>query len=177
MKPPETIETERLRLRPAVLGDAEAIFQGYAQDPEVSRYLVFRPHRSSEETRTFLRRCEQVWADGEDAPYAITLRSTGELIGMIEIRVEGHMADMGYVLARPFWGQGLMTEAAQVLVDWALSQPTIYRVWAVCDVENPASARVMEKVGMIYEGILHRFVMHPNVSDQPRDVLCYAALK
>ena len=67
-----------------------------------------------------------------------------------------------------------MTEAARVIVDWVLKQEGIYRVWAFCDVENLASARVLEKVGMQKEGVLRRWMIHPNVSDEPRDCYCYA---
>ncbi len=80
-------------------------------------------------------------------------------------------------MARPFWGQGIMTEAARAVVQWAWSQSEIYRIWAVGDVENVASARVLEKVGMQHEGILRRFINHPNISDTPRDCHCYARVK
>ncbi len=62
-----------------------------------------------------------------------------------------------------------MTEAANAVVDWALSQPEVFRVWAVCDVENVASARFLEKIGMRREGTLSRWIIHPNISEQPRD--------
>ena len=70
-----------------------------------------------------------------------------------------------------------MTEAVKALVTWALQRPEIYRVWAVCDIDNKASARVMEKAGMQREGILRRWSIHPNVSNEPRDSYCYAILK
>ena len=70
-----------------------------------------------------------------------------------------------------------MTEAVRAVVSWAISEREVYRVWAVCDVENPASARVMEKAGMQEEGILRRWTMHPNSSDEPRDCYCYAMTK
>jgi [ribosomal protein S5]-alanine N-acetyltransferase len=70
-----------------------------------------------------------------------------------------------------------MTEIVRVLIDWALSQPSIYRVSAVCDSENLASARVMEKAGMQREGLVHRGVLHPNISDEPRDCWLYAKFK
>ncbi len=63
------------------------------------------------------------------------------------------------------------------MIDWCLSQQAIYRVWAICDVDNPASARVMAKAGMEYEGVLKKFCVHPNISPIPRDVLCYAIVK
>jgi RimJ/RimL family protein N-acetyltransferase len=85
--------------------------------------------------------------------------------------------NLGYVLGRKFWGQGYMTEAVRAVVDYALAEPEVFRVWAVCDVENAASARVLEKAGMRREGILRRWSMHPNISDEPRDSLCYARVK
>jgi RimJ/RimL family protein N-acetyltransferase len=85
--------------------------------------------------------------------------------------------DLGYVLERASWGKGYMTEAVRFLVDWAVSQPSIYRVWATCDVTNLASAHVLEKVGMQREGVLRRWIMHPNLSEEPRDCYCYALVK
>ena len=62
-------------------------------------------------------------------------------------------------------------------MNWFLAQPEIFRIGSVCDVENPASARVMEKAGMQREGILRRWIIHPQMSDQPRDCYCYSIVK
>ena len=70
-----------------------------------------------------------------------------------------------------------MTEVLTDIVNWALQQPPIFRIGAVCDVENLASARVMEKAGLVREGLLRRWLMHPNVSDEPRDCLSYALVR
>jgi [ribosomal protein S5]-alanine N-acetyltransferase len=86
---------------------------------------------------------------------------------MIEIRINQYKADLGYVLVKLKWGKGYMPEAMQALIDWALGQNEIYRVWAICDVENVASARVMEKVGMQKEGVLRRWLIHPNIAKEP----------
>lgn len=177
MKPPELIETERLVLRMPSLEDAESIFNSYAQDVEVVRYLLWRPHQNIQETRDFLARCMAGWEGDAQFPYVITLKQSGEVIGMIEIRIDDFKASIGYVLSRPFWKQGLATEALRPLVEWALNQKSIYRVWAVCDVDNLASARVLEKVGMKREGVLRRQMLHPNISDEPRDSYCYAVTK
>jgi RimJ/RimL family protein N-acetyltransferase len=67
-----------------------------------------------------------------------------------------------------------MTEALSEVAHWALRQPEIFRISAVCDVENIASARVMEKAGLIREGLLRRWLVHPNISDKPRDCFAYA---
>lgn len=178
MRPPETFETERLALRVPRPSDAPAIFGGYAQDAEVVRYLVWRPHKDLRETEEFLARCEAGWAAGGEFPWAVTLKGGGgELIGMMGLRPHGFKAEVGYVLARRWWGRGFAAEALRPVVGWALAQPEVYRVWAVCDVENAASARVLEKVGMRREGLLRRNIMHPNVSEEPRDSYCYAVVR
>ena len=105
------------------------------------------------------------------------MRGEDQVIGMIGLRPRGSKADIGYVLARPHWGRGLMTEAGRAIVDLAFADPAVYRVWAVCDADNAASARVMEKLGMTLEGTLRRWIVHPNVSDAPRDALCYSRIR
>ena len=170
------LETERLVLRPPRMEDAVTIFESYARDEGVTRYLTFRPNQTLEETEEFMRARLRKMEEGEVFTWAITRRGGGDdrLIGMIELRLQKFKADFGYVLARPFWGQGLMTEALRAVLDFAFSLPGMYRVWAVCDVENVGSARVMEKAGLSFEGILRRHTIHPNVGPEPRDMRCYA---
>jgi RimJ/RimL family protein N-acetyltransferase len=177
MIPPDHFDTPRLRLRLPRRDDAPAIFAAYAQDAEVTRYLTWRPHKSIEETYAIRDLMAKLWQDGEAFSYAITLTGDDTLIGMIAIHPDGFKASIGYVLARPFWGKGYMTEAVRAVTDWLLRQPDIYRVFATCDVDNPASARVMEKAGMKYEGLLRRHTIHPNVSEEPRDCLMYARVR
>ncbi len=177
MQPPTQWDTTRLLLRPPVIEDADALFATYTRDPEVTKYLVWRPHESIETTRAFVRHCLHAWAKGTSFPWVILRRADNQLLGMVEIRLNLFRAELGYVLARRFWGQGYMTEAVRTLVEWAIAQPEIYRVWAVCDAENLGSARVMERAGMQREGLLRRWIVHPNISSQPRDVLCYARVK
>lgn len=166
---PDRFVTPRLVLRPVAAGDAEAIFLGYAQESEVTRYLIWRPHRDIGETRAYLADCLALSPDMSRV-YAITGRSDGRLLGCLHLRRPvSHRIAFGYVLERPAWGRGLMTEALRTAVDWALSAPGVYRIGAVCDVDNPASARVMEKAGLAREGLLRRWMIHPNVSDEPRD--------
>jgi ribosomal-protein-alanine N-acetyltransferase len=177
MHPPLTITTSRLVLRPPVMEDADAIFQGYARDPEVTRYLTWQPHADISVTRAFLARCIDCWAQSTAFPWVLTLADSQRLIGMIELRISPPRADLGYGVARPFWGQGFATEAVQAVVGWGITQPEIYRVWAVCDVENKGSARVLEKAGMQREGVLKRWLVHPNIDHEPRDCYCYAKVK
>ncbi len=177
MRPPDIIVTPRLRLRPPVMADARSILDGYAQDTEVTKFLTWSPHEAIDDTYEYLERCVNNWKDSRAFPWVVTRREDGALIGMVEARVDRHKVNLGYVLARSHWGQGYIPEAVKAVVDWALGQDTIYRVWAVCDVENHASARVLEKVGMTKEGVLRRWIVHPNVSAQPRECFCYAIVK
>ena len=176
-KPPEIMETLRLLMRPPVLDDAGVIFQKYAQDQEITKYLIWRPHESINVTREFVRRCIRCWKDGTAFPWVIARKNDDELVGMLELRIDNFRADLGYVIAREYWGNGYATEITKSVVDWAMAQEKIFRVWATCDVENLASARVLEKAGMQKEGVLRRYIVHPNISDEPRDSYCYSVVK
>jgi RimJ/RimL family protein N-acetyltransferase len=177
MRPPKTFETEGLILRAPRASDARAIFDGYARDAEVVRYLIWRPHEDIGATRQFLETCAAGWAAGDDFSWAVTLKPGRELIGMVGLRLRGFKADVGYALARRFWGRGYAPEALRPVVEWALARPEVFRVWALRDVENAASARILKKVGMQHEGLLRRNTSHPNVSDEPRDSYCYSIVK
>ncbi|MBI1813969.1 MAG: GNAT family N-acetyltransferase [Deltaproteobacteria bacterium] len=176
-RPPEIIRTARLLLRPPRLDDAAAIFHAYTRDPDVTRYLVWTPKQSVSEVGDFIRRSMAAWSAGSQFPWVITLHGSSGPIGMIDLRMAEHAAEIGYVLARAEWNKGYMTEALRAVIDAAIALPGIYRVWATCDIDNVASARVLEKAGMLREGTLRRAVVHPNLSPEPRDALCYAITK
>ncbi|MEQ9641897.1 MAG: GNAT family protein [Alphaproteobacteria bacterium] len=176
--PPAEIETDRLLLRRPLLDDAAAMFSAYAADPAVTRYLTWRPHTSIDDTRAYLAHCQEIWAAGTVRPYVIATRIEPDRpLGMIEWRGPGPSVTFGYVLAPAFWGRGYTSEALAALVDWSLARPTIWRAWTFCDVDNIASARVMEKAGMAFEGILRRYSVHPNISAEPRDCRVHAKVR
>ncbi|MSU71119.1 MAG: N-acetyltransferase [Opitutus sp.] len=74
-------------------------------------------------------------------------------------------------------GYGFAAEALTFLVEWALAQSTIWRAWAFCDVENPGSVRVMEKAGMVREGVLRRWHVCPTLGPEPRDCIVCAKVR
>ena len=133
LRPPKKMETERLLLRPIGVGDATAVFETYANDPQVTRFATWVPHATVMETQRYLQACEIAWREGTAFPWAVIRKSDNQLIGSAELRIDDHKAEIGYLIARPLWGQGYATEAACVLVDWAFTQPDIYRVWATFD--------------------------------------------
>ena len=172
---PERLETARLLLRPIAAIDAAAIFDGYAQDPEVTRFLTWRPHATIMETEAYVARCQ---IETVAKTYVLLGKHDGKLIGAFALRhTAPHRLGYGYVLARPQWGLGLMTEVLSHATQWALGQSDIWRIGDVCDCENIGSARVMEKAGLEREGLLRRWIAFPNISDEPRDCFAYAKSK
>lgn len=159
------------------MDDAPAVFGGWAQDTEVTRQLTWRPHENVEITKLVLKKTITAWEEEFRFPFVIADKNTDQLAGMIEMRMEGHQVELGYVLAKSFWGKGYMTEAVQALIDWAFQQATIQRVYATTSVDNIGSQRVMEKTGMQREGMLRKYIVHPNISDEPRDSYMYAIVK
>ena len=171
---PDYFVTPRLFIRPIGWGDAPAIFEGYAQDREVTRYLTWRPHRSINDTNAYIGACIAESGD-TSGTYVLEIQAGRQVVGAFELRTPArHRLEFGYVLARPLWGQGLMTEALSEVMAWGMRQEHIWRIESTCDVDNIASARVMEKADLRREGVLRRYLVNPNMSAEPRDCYGYA---
>ena len=171
----DALLTSRLHIRPIAPRDAQPIFDGYAQDPQVTRFLTWRPHATLSETEFYVADC---MAATSSRTYVLVNRSSERVVGAFAVRrTQSHAIEVGYVLERLSWGQGLMAEALTEMTRWALGQNGIWRLWAFCDVENVGSSRVMEKAGLSREGVLRRWIIHPNLGDQPRDCLVMAQVR
>ncbi len=175
--PPDRIETGRLLLRLPVPDDATAIFEEYASDPDVTRYLRWPPHRTIDTLHEVLGDFIRGHHAGTEYGWVLTLEAEDRPIGMLTVRPGGHQVELGYVLGKRHWGQGYMTEAVDAVAGLMLARPDIYRVCAHCDTENPGSARVLEKAGFEREGLLRRWSIHPNVSAEPRDCYAYSRVR
>jgi ribosomal-protein-alanine N-acetyltransferase len=176
ISPPETFELERLRLRRPKLSDADALF-AIGSDPEVAHYADWPLNTSMADSLARLRQRAKDWKTGVEYYWVITLKPHDRAIGAIGSRVNQHAADVGYLLDRHHWGNGYATEAARAIVAWAWSVPSIRRIWATCDTENLASARVIEKIGLAREGILRQAIVRPNISSQPRDAFIFSKVR
>lgn len=163
MKAPECVETARLILRRPLRRDADAIFARYASDPEATRYLGWRRHRSVLDTLQFLQFSDSEWNSSPGGPYLIEARTSHEVIGATGFAFETeYRASTGYVLARDSWGKGFATEALLGIIG-ASAATGIVRLQAQCHIEHDASSRVLEKCGFRREGILHRYSEFPNL--------------
>src|SRR5262245_12347733 len=138
------LRSDRLLLRRPRESDASAVFESFTADPEVTRFLTWAPHKSIAEAEAALTKRLERLADGVEYSWLIESHGTHRVVGVISAWLEGDAAELGFVLARSAWNQGLATEAALIVRDWVLGSPGVSHVWATCDVENRASARVLE---------------------------------
>ena len=176
--PPASFETARLLCRRTRPDDAPALFAAYAADPAVTRFLVWAPYREVGPLAAYVAGLVADWDAGRGYRYELCLRGTDAPIGSLHLHPQdGGKVSIGYALARAHWGRGLMAEALRAGAALALADPAVYRVSCHCDAENTASARVMEKAGLSYEGRLRRFLPAPNLGPEPRDCLMYAKVR
>ena len=171
-----TLKTERLILRPLRMSDARDLF-AYAQDPQVSRHVLWDTHESLSDSRQFLRGAIRQYRRGQPGSFAITLRDSGRMIGTIGymwINVEYKSAEVGYSLSRDYWNKGIMTEALRRVIAFGFEELRLNRIEAQHEVDNPASGRVMAHAGMRYEGTLRQ-----RIKNKGRfvDVALYAILR
>ena len=147
------LETKRLILRPWEDSDAESLYE-YASDPDVGPIAGWPPHRSTEESRGVIRNV----FNGKEA-YAICLKTDNRAIGAIELKLNGHTdlterddeCELGYWIGKPFWGQGIMPEAAKEILRHAFMDLRMTKVWVGYYEGNEKSKRVQEKCGFRYQ--------------------------
>lgn len=163
------LQTERLLLKQLTLDYAEVIFDTYAQDPEVCKYVSWTPRTNVDQTREFLQEQVAKWEAGKVFAYAIIRKEDGVFMWSIELRPHKTFANFGYVMGRMFWGNWYTSEALSAILDLWFGIPDIERIYGICDVDNIASAKVMQKVGMRYIGMREKYVLHPNISSEKRD--------
>jgi ribosomal-protein-alanine N-acetyltransferase len=122
MRAPERLETARLILRRPRAADAAPIFDGYAADPEVTRWLSWPTHRTIADTEAFLAFSDQQWTDWPGGPYLVERQADGRLLGGAGYAFETpYRAQTGYLLIPSTWGHGYASEAHQAVTDLAPS--------------------------------------------------------
>jgi ribosomal-protein-alanine N-acetyltransferase len=147
-----TLETQRLLLRPFRAGDREDVF-AYASDAETTRFVRFETHRDRGESEAWL---QDVLAREADAPWALELKEGGRVIGSLGARdwePANRCAEIGFVLNRMHWGEGLASESLRAAVDDLFAHRSANRLQAHAMVENAASGLVLTKCGFALEGI------------------------
>lgn len=153
----QRIETKRLILRRFRTEDAEDMYNNWASDPEVTRFLTWPFHTSVDVTQNLLKDWIDRYEDGAYFNWVMEYKETGKAVGnisVVKLNESIEAADIGYCMSRAYWGQGMMPEALKAVMDYLFDVVGLNRVAAYHDVNNPKSGRVMDKVGMKPEGIL-----------------------
>ena len=172
----QTITTERLTLRRFTVEDAREMYDNWASDPRVTKFLSWEPHTSPEATAALLR--EWVKSYENDNCYNWVMEYQGRCIGTISVVRQSERdesAELGYDLGYDYWNKGLMTEAAKAVIRFLFEEVGCHRVVICHAVKNPASGRVARKCGLTYEGT-HREAFK-NRDGEFLDIAEYAVIR
>ncbi len=155
------LTTERLTLRKMLVSDMADMYE-YAARPEVTKYLTWQPHPDREYTRDYLQYLGNRYAAGMFYDWAIVYEPHCKMIGtcgFTAFNCTSDSAEVGYVLNPEYWGKGIAPEAVRRVLEFGFDDMGLHRIEAKFMEENERSRRVMEKVGMTFEGI-HRDGMY-----------------
>ena len=166
---------ERVLLRAPALEDAEELFTSVASDPEVTRYMSWTAHPDVAETRQVINGVFNIGDPQRSADPVTSPNNQRGIVGACGFRpTQVHSMDFGYYLGRQWWGRRLMGEVVDLLIAEMESDPKVYRISAICHVDNTRSARVLQRAGLAFEGRMVRHTVFPNISSEPQDVLQFA---
>ena len=171
-----TLETPRLRLRKLLMTDSQDIYE-YSKDPLVAKHVLWDPHRSVAESRSYIRYMQRKYRTDEAYSWGIELKAEKRIIGTIGfmwIQPENNAAEVGYSLSRMYWNQGIMTEALSKLLEYGFRTLNLNRIEAQHETDNPASGAVMRHCGMRQEGVLRSRIINKG---KYVDMVLYAVLR
>jgi [ribosomal protein S5]-alanine N-acetyltransferase len=170
------LNTDRTILRMINERDENDMFS-YCSDEEVSKYTTWYKHNTIEDTRVFINKILEEYRNQQVAPWGIEDKASGKLIGtcgFVYWNINHSRAELAYALSKEFWNRGYMTEIVKRIFEFGFSKMELIRIEARCLMENLGSARVMEKSGMQYEGILRKQIF---AKGSQQDVKIYSIIK
>jgi len=152
------LETPRLVLRKCRAEDAQYVFDNWASDPEVTRYMSWPTHTSIEVTESVIGQWLEEQRSDSFYNWIIVFKESGEPVGLIGAiaNEKDQNADVGYCLSRRLWGKGFVPEALSAVIDFLFDEVGFEKIKARHCVENPNSGKVMIKCGMLHEGTARR---------------------
>jgi len=171
-----TLTTARLVLRPLTLADAPEVHR-LAGAREVASTTLNIPHPYEPGmAEQWISTHQERYESGAFVNFALVRRADNTLMGCMSLRIDEHHAhaEMGYWLGVPFWSQGYCTEAARAVVQYGFEVLRLHRIYASHMTHNPASGRVMQKIGMTYEGCQRQHVQKWGVFE---DLATYGILR
>lgn len=175
--PFEDLHTPRLHLRKLTMEDVSLYYARLGSSAEVTRYMLFPPHRDISESVASVEKALRRYEEGRCYRFCIALKETDELIGVIEaLRFDeaASTCSFAYMLGQDFWGRGYGTEALTAVLDFLFTRMDIQRVEADHMADNPSSGAVMRKVGMLPCGVEKQKYEKDGIS---HDAILYAITK
>jgi RimJ/RimL family protein N-acetyltransferase len=170
-----SLTTSRLLLRPFCMADAAGV-QSLAGMREIASTTrsIEHPYPPGQ-AEAWINQHSQLWRSGKSAVFAICLKAGGTLLGAIglEINSQDHNAELGYWIGKPYWSQGYCTESARAVLEFGFTQLGLHKIHAHYMTRNPASGRILEKIGMRREGLFRQHVRKWGVFE---DIACYGIL-
>lgn len=153
------LETERLILRKFNVNDAQKMFDNWATNSNVTKFLTWQPHANVEVTKAVLNDWISKYNEENFYQWAIVIKDKNEPIGslsVVRINEDVNETEIGYCIGEQWWGQGFTAEAFKRVIDFLFNEVGVKRICAKHDVNNPNSGKVMVKCGLKHEGILKR---------------------
>lgn len=170
------LETKRLMLRPIEENDYKAMFE-HAGDPDAAKYTSWEAHKNIHESKAHVQFILKRYKENKPSNWAVVLKDSNKFIGTCGFVSEfkaNNRAEVGFAIRKDCWNKGYITEALKKTLEFGFETIGYNRIEAICDVENAASARVMEKCGMKCEGVLRQYIIK---AGKYRDVKSYAVLR
>jgi [ribosomal protein S5]-alanine N-acetyltransferase len=163
---------EDVALRPIALDDWPAV-HAWASQERVCRYQPWGPN-TVEQTRAFVREAVRAWSSVSRGRFVYAITVAERVVGNCELNLrDRHQGEISYVLHPDYWGRGLATAAARKLVQFGFDDHDLHRIFATCDPRNIASAAVLQRIGMRYEGTMRETML---IRDGWRDSDLYSVL-
>jgi ribosomal-protein-alanine N-acetyltransferase len=176
--PVDSFETPRLLIRKLTQNDINDIFE-YCKNPNVARYVTWEPHQSLDDSQKFINYAFESYKIGSPEPMAIILKDDPKqrvigTVGLIPANPKNRTYELAYAISQEHWGKGIVAEAAKPLINFSFKHFAMQRLQCRCDILNPQSSRVMEKLGMHYEGTIRASMF---LKGKPRDMHMYSIIK
>lgn len=172
------LETNRLILRRITMDDAQEMFDNWASNPNVTKFMTWPTHSDVEITKTVINYWIKNYENFTYYQWGIVIKETNELVGTISVvrfKEEINEVEVGYCIGEKWWHQGITSEALKEVIRFLFEEVNANRICAYHDVNNPNSGKVMLKCNMKYEGTLRQAVRRGN--GELSDLSYYSILK
>ena len=170
------LETDRLILRRLEISDAEAMFNNWCNDDDVTRHLPWQTHENIEVTRAVLAMWLKDYNNSYVYRWIVILKDGNKPIGTVDVvnkDIDNKVFELGHCYSKETWGKGIATEVFNKVISFLFDEVAVEVIIAKHNENNPASGKVMQKVNMKYDGILRSRVIDKTTKERV-GLVCYS---